>query len=489
MKKITLFIFICFAGRAFSQTVIPSEQLQEDFSILKKAFTALHPGLYRYNDSLQLEAHFNTLRHALGRDLTRAEAYLAFSRFTAALRCGHTYCNFWNQPREIQEELFQKEDKLPFTFRLVERRMLVVKNVSDDSRLRLGVEILAIGGVPVEEMLDSLALLVKSDGGNDGKRYQDLEVSQNDIYESFDVYQPLLFPPKNGQFDVEAIDWKTNEKFTARLAPVNRAQRYERLKAQPGNLPEKPEDLWSFRLLDAKTAYLRLGTFVTWDMDMDWKKFLADAFRSLKDKQVPNLILDIRGNEGGADEVNLELAKYLAAKPIHLPPSRSVLKFDQVPAGLRPYLGTWDASFYDFRGRVVPTGNGYFSLKKEKGEGGPIRPGKKAYLGKVWLLVGPANSSATFYLARILKENGLGTLVGQETGGNMRGLNGGAMFFLTLPHSKVEMDIPIFATYFDGEQPDGGLMPDVYVRPSVQDVLSGVDTELEAVLRLIAGNQ
>ena len=47
------------------------------------------------------------------------------------------------------------------------------------------------------------------------------------------------------------------------------------------------------------------------------------------------------------------------------------------------------------------------------------------------VLVNAANSSATFQFAKLVKDNQLGTLVGQPTGGNQRGINGGAFFFAT----------------------------------------------------------
>jgi len=99
--------------------------------------------------------------------------------------------------------------------------------------------------------------------------------------------------------------------------------------------------------------------------------------------------------------------------------------------------------------------------------------------------MGPANSSATFFLAQILKEQKVATLVGQESGGNLMGTNGGQLFFLTLPHSQIEMDIPLIGYYPADEQPDQGIMPDVYVEPSVEDVVNGGDMELEKVKKLI----
>ena len=58
-------------------------------------------------------------------------------------------------------------------------------------------------------------------------------------------------------------------------------------------------------------------------------------------------------------------------------------------------------------------------------------------------------------------------------------------FFLRLPNSTLEMDLPLIGYYPLTEQPDEGLMPDVYVEPNVDDVINGIDTELEAVKALI----
>ena len=49
-------------------------------------------------------------------------------------------------------------------------------------------------------------------------------------------------------------------------------------------------------------------------------------------------------------------------------------------------------------------------------------------------------------------------LVGQPTGGNQRGITGGAFFFLRLPNSKIEVDVPLIGQYPATEQPDGGLL-------------------------------
>ena len=93
-----------------------------------------------------------------------------------------------------------------------------------------------------------------------------------------------------------------------------------------------------------------------------------------------------------------------------------------------------------------------------------------------------SNSSATFQFGQTIREYRLGTIVGQTSGGNRRGINGGAFFFLRLPGSGLEVDLPLIATFPRTPQPDAGIEPDIAVRPSAAAVARGRDLEMEAVM-------
>lgn len=480
-------VFVCLcAPAARAQTVITSEKLREDFRLMKRAYTELHPALYRYSGRAEVGRNFARLERELSRDLTLAEAYLAFSRFLARVRCGHTYANFWNQPDAVKRELFGGADKLPFTFRLVGRRMLVTASADADARLRPGVEILSIDSVPVPALLRELLALVKGDGSNDANRLHALQLTGVGEYEPFDVYHPLLRPPRGGRFRVVARDPATRRVFTADVQALTRAGRAAALENRYGKRAQSYDDLWQFRLLDGRTGYMRLGTFVTWQMKLDWKAFLKDSFDELRRKNVGSLVLDLRGNEGGAVEVLDALKNYLRRRPASEEPSRRLVRYVTVPADLNPHLKTWDDSFRDRTGRVVEAGGGFYAFRDAAAPGAETAASTDAYRGRVFVLVDASNSSATYNLASFLKRNRLATLVGQTTGGNRRGTTGGQIFFLTLPNSRIEMDLPLVGTFPLGPQPDEGLRPDVYVAPRAEDVLGGRDAELETVRRLIA---
>jgi hypothetical protein len=472
------------APPARAATTIEAAKLKQDFAVMKAAYTSLHPGLYRYADRATVERRFAELERALSRDLTLAEAYVTFSRFLATIRCGHTYCNFWNQPEQVAKELFHGADKLPFTFRIAERRMVVVHDASEPARLRRGTEILAIGGVPVRRILDELVKLVKADGSNDAKRLHDLQVSGEGKYEPFDVYFPLLFPPRDGRFALSAVD-PGGRRLELSVAAIAREERQRRLAARGVSLATSVDDLWTFEMLNPRTAHLRIGSFATWEMKLDWRAFLERAFRDMAERKAENLILDVRENEGGSNDVLDALLRHLAWRPVRLEARRELLRYVKVPPEVAPYVKSWDDSFADRTGTVRDAGDGFYTWAKEQEASRTIPLSNEAFRGKIYVLVGAANSSATFYLASAIKANVLGTLVGQTTGGNQRGTNGGQIFFLTLPNSGIEMDIPLVGTFYEGDRPDAGVEPDVVVPRTVRTLVRGVDAEMEAVRRLL----
>ena len=111
----------------------------------------------------------------------------------------------------------------------------------------------------------------------------------------------------------------------------------------------------------------------------------------------------------------------------------------------------------------------------------------RRFRGKVAVLIGPTCSSATFRFADLVQRNRLATLVGEPTGGNRRGINGGRYFFVRLPETGFEVDLPLVGYFPLSEEPDRGLDPDILVRPRLADMVAGVDPALAAAVKVVRG--
>src|SRR5215211_7211547 len=194
-----LFHLCGFASRASRQapaaltpaSVLSSDDLRSDLAGLRDAFVRLHPGLYRYTTSSELAARFDSVDQYFSRNRTLGEAFIALTRLTATIECGHTYPNFYNQPDRIAAALFGGRNKVPFEFRWIDGQMVVTTDRTARSVLPRGTEVLTIDGVRTDSVLRALLPLARADGSNDGKRVAYLEVTGIDRYEAFDVLYPL----------------------------------------------------------------------------------------------------------------------------------------------------------------------------------------------------------------------------------------------------------------------------------------------------------
>lgn len=471
---------IAFPGTtAMAQNVLRSADLLADAAVLRRAYEALHPGLLRYNTPEQMSAHFDALNRALALDQSLPQAYLAFSIFAARIRCGHTYANFFNQPKEIGSALFERDNRLPVHFVWLDRRMVVTRNFSSDRGIVPGTEILSIDDIPVASILDRLMTVARADGHNDSKRIAWLQVKGEELIEAFDVFLPLLFPGIGARQRLRVRSPGMTSSRVTIVDAITAARRRETRSVQTdGAAP-----LWTLDTTDPELAVLSMPTWTMYNTRWDWQAWLQQVFDSLARSSTKALVIDLRANEGG-DDVGDVLLAHLTAEPLHLNRSRRLVRYQRVPDDLAPYLDTWDPSFKDWGASAQRFDDRFFRLDRFDDEpgGNRIDPRSPRYGGRVFVLTGATNSSATFGFAQMVKQWGVATLVGQPTGGNLRGINGGAFFFLRLPHSRIELDLPLIGYFPVGElPPDKGVDPDVLVAHSIDDIAGNVDVEMRAV--------
>lgn len=92
--------------------------------------------------------------------------------------------------------------------------------------------------------------------------------------------------------------------------------------------------------------------------------------------------------------------------------------------------------------------------------------------GRIAVPVEPKNASAPVGFANLMQRHRLGTPVGEQTGGNHRGVNGGAFFFVGLPGSGLEVDLLLIAY-----RPD---TPDLIVTAEATNIRAGRDIAARA---------
>jgi hypothetical protein len=477
--------------------LIPASGLQQDVALLRATFESLHPGLLRYQTQQQSAESFDRLARDLNRDLSQRKVYVRLSAFTATLRCGHTYPNFFNQSDSVKHDLFDTSDRLPFFFRWIDGRMIVIKDFTPQHSLPQGTTVLSINGMATGTVLRKLMPYARSDGHNDFKRVDYLQVVGVETYEATDLLAPMIFQDWHGPFRLVVQKPGAHlQKEQIVVAAVSAEERKrEALQAHPDLSGTDP--LFTLSVLQDGTAVLKMPTWAVFNTKWDWSAWLNNALDQIADRHAPSLIVDLRGNEGGNDVGDLILNRIRNSSVAPPTGYATLIRYRKVPDEFLPYLSTWDKRFRNRGTAAIELGKPwptappvhYFELKEE-----PDQPADapsvatKPYVGKVLILADASVSSATFNFSRIVQQEHLGTLIGEPTGGNRRGINGGSFFFLRLPNSGLEIDLPLVGTFPTEYQADEGLIPEVVVRVSRENIAEGIDSVLNRAL-LLSGQE
>lgn len=477
VAALAAFVFVPHAARA--ETRFTAEQAQRDLRVLKRALTTLHPGLYRYRTAADYDSAFARENVRFEAGGTRAELFLAAARLAASVRCGHTWAGHYNQSEVMNREVLDRADKLPVHLALVERRFLVTASAADP--VARNSELLAIDGRPVGDLVTELLPYLRADGSNDGKRLA--ELTHQSGRSAMDDYFPLLHPPGPEGYRL-TLRGPGDAKDRTVVAPALAYAARESLLAARGDSAQTSQ-AWTFRI-EGRTAWWEIPTFVFWDGKFDWKGEIARRFAEMRERRVESLVIDLRRNEGGTGEVGDSLLVHLIRQPFAMPASRPESAYERVPYVLARFLDTWDFDFFDRTGKVAKTAGRNYVMTDRDTSAQWYAPVARPFTGRAYVLVGPENSSATFEFARAVKASGAATLVGSETGGSLRGINGGELCWVTLPNSGAAVDVPLIAWMAPGSPPDAGITPDVVVPRRFADVAAGIDPEVAEVRRLIS---
>jgi hypothetical protein len=156
------------------------------------------------------------------------------------------------------------------------------------------------------------------------------------------------------------------------------------------------------------------------------------------------LIVDLRGNGGGADSYGAMLVSYLSDKPFRY--------FDHINVKtLNPSFkehSDWPADRESqVRDGMAPNpAGGYIVTAKGHPGVGQQAPGKHPFLGKVFVLTDGLTFSTAADFCAVAHHLKRATFIGEETGGGYYGNNSGMQIILTLPNSKARVTMPMFDT-------------------------------------------
>lgn len=449
--------------QAKTQT-LTSEQLQSDFTLFRTALKEVHPEMYRYTSRQTFDSLFAATQTRLNQPLTQHEFYRVMLPLLVALHDGHIK---WIPSGRDEHYPFFTEQLFPLKLYFLGERAWIVGNYGKDS-LPEGAEIISINSVPIDSVIQTLLPhMTFADGCTNTGKYQDLNHFFSGYYAThFGAYD---------QFEV-AYRQGSEEKIATLDAVSEQVIKDYIKKHQPAHQPP-----YRLTFTDHKTAVMTIERF--WDEKQDYKEFLKDTFRQLKEQEIQHLILDLRNNEGGNEAYGVWLYAYLAKSPFQY--------YDYISVSPEKDLSfsAWKPKFYKIMRAlyVRKTDQGYVFTKQAGLK--EVKPKRDAFQGEVYVLINGSSFSVTTEFAARMHADRRAVFIGQETGGGYEGNSSGVFTIVQLPHAKMDVGIPMLGFHMANLPADlkagQGITPDHQVVPTAEDIVHNLDPVMEYTFQLI----
>lgn len=467
------FLLVFATGVLTAQSTLTAEQQLEDLRVFEQSIRDVHPGLFWYNDSATVTQRFATIKENSMSERELRSFYADVLGFYANLGCGHSWMSM---PYALRKRWEEGPYQLPLNLFNTQDEWYVTYNLSEQD-LPTGSQLLAINGLSMKAIIDSLSHFTPTDGFIQTRKRRTAKQNLNYYYQSF--------ISADSTFRVSVLLPDASEPQDLLLSGISKQTAEERFKNRyPDEQGYNPYAEMFSTTFEGGIATLKIKTFSTsWlkNYDVKYKKAIAQFFEKIQEQNIRKVILDLRDNGGGDDEAGALLCTYLIADEFRY--------FDRMEAVTKKfnYAGYSDSKAFNLKGKL---------LKKDKENPGlytfnmhpplkPQKPSKYAYDGPLVVLQDGGSFSTTADVASILYQNKRGYFIGEENGGGFYGNNSAMMYHIRLPHSQINYYIPVIRYYSAVDQPalfGRGVPANEEIFKSYEQFVADKDPGMEAAI-------
>ena len=486
MKYTTLLMLLTISSFCYSQDygdypTIEKELLLRDLEILHQGLDKYHTGMYWYTSKDSVETAFQEATAAITEDLNVLEYHRIIAPLVALSNEDHTNISL---PAGTIEKVRQQAWLFPARVVFLGKECYLTYNGSNDNTIREGMKITKINGESIETIVDHIGSLFSSDGYIERVKYSDLEGFTFAVFYYYYYGNVSRFTIETGEETIEI------DALSLNTISENLVDRYQK---EPS--PQLEKESLEFRIINDSTAYLGFHTFDNGEIkeneiNDNLPSFLDDSFQAISDRNIAHLIVDLSENSGGSEGNENLVYSYLGKNYQKYKSVRAKTQKAILDNGIDKPIKLKTFGFFErvFANRKMEDGSyerrdnigfGLMAYQKEP---------EYKFEGELYVLVSPVTYSGGSELANMIYTNDLGVFVGEETGGGYYGNTSGYSQELTLPHSKIIVDIPSlqFEMNVNESIPFGrGVLPHYEVIPTFEEYVNKENAALNFTLELI----
>ncbi len=355
-----------------------------------------------------------------------------------------------------------------------------------DSIFKWGTLVTAVNGVPNKELIHNIFSYLPMDGFADNVNYIRLSGG-------FPRYHSNIYGLSK-EYKVDYIDSATGKKMTTILPlfeikkdstkkdstvkPKQQTAKKEKKKLTP---IQRLEQYRSFKIdKSGKFATLILNSFTKGRI----RSFFRHSFKEMRQKNISNLIIDLRVNGGGRVGLSTLFTKYISRTPFKV--ADTVYSKEKFTG---PYTKYLQGNIFNNIAMLFMTkkqADGNYHIGRLERKTYHVKT-KNHYNGQAYILTNGATFSASTVFCNAVKGQTGITLVGEETGGGWYGNNGILIPDITLPSTGLRVRLPLFrlVQYKHIAVKGTGVIPDILIPPSYEALLQKRDNKIDAVKQMI----
>jgi len=396
-------------------------QLRQDLAVIEKTMKESHPDIAFSVAPGVLEDAMRSLSAELDHAMTRDEAWRVFAKLNPILADAHTGIFFPDWRKEARMHLARGGAFFPYeVVATAEGKLTILSALGGAKTPRSGVRISSIGGTPSSVIVKDLLSRVHGDTAT----FRANLLSRRFWF----FYWKTYGNPASFDLKLDAGAGKTVPVAASHSEPLELARRADF------------DQMFRLEFLPCGGAVLAIDTF-NWPDKKKFFDFTRTAFARIAAKDVKTLIIDIRRNEGGDDDMWLDgIMPYVADRPYRW------------ASGYRKRVMQADPAKGEKVGDVV---SGPLDRWLDPDLANPLR-----FKGKVHVLVGAATYSSSILFANTMRHFGFGTIAGE--GGVVRADQSGGTRDTYLPETGLDVGWPRFILY----RPSGLKKPE-FIQPDI----------------------
>ncbi|WP_313178130.1 S41 family peptidase [Massilia sp.] len=402
------------------QSVLTPEQLRQDLQFIRQTIAEIHPEPGITIAPARLEAALDAAQAQLSTPMDRDAAWRVLGKLNPQFADAHLGVFQPGRDQQVKAHLAAGGGFFPYEVRVTPEGDLFIRaELGGKTSTLARTRIEHINGVPANQLVQELLQLVHGDTA----AFRAEVLSRRFWF----YYWKVVGAPAS-------FTLVQNGKQVS--VPASSALPELFVGADPADF----DKVYRFELLGKHTALLTIKQFGWPDKDKFYA-FTQDAFARMRAAGVTNLLIDVRENGGGDDDMwKTGILPYIATRPYR-------------------HTSTYVKKVIPGRGsateKVGDVIHGTQNNWEQPQLGNPL-----LFKGRVYVLVGGMTYSSAVLFSNVMQDFGFAQLVGAR--GYARARQSGGIQIRSLPNTKLELVVPRFVL----DRPSGARTPEL-VTPDI----------------------